>query len=67
MDQHNIVILAYRDSELLLNTFALIEILKENISKLEYTGEFHSRDNETCEFYIDSLRKILMKKLIEIE
>ena len=67
MDQNNIVILANRDSELLLNTFALIEILKDNISRLEYTGDFHSINSLRCDCELNLIRNTIMKKLIETE
>ena len=67
MDQYNKIELNSEDAKLFLNALSTINILQRQIDLLEYTGEFHADDQETCEHMINSLRNILMKKLIELE
>lgn len=64
---HTKIELNSEDSQIFLNALSTIYILEKQIELLEYTGEFHSDDQETCEIMINSLRKIIMKKLIEFE
>jgi hypothetical protein len=66
MDQFNNITLHDEDSKLFLDVIATIYILQKQIDLLEYTGEFHSDDQETCEHLINSLRNIVMKKTIII-
>lgn len=63
MDIHKIIVLANRDSQLLLNTFSLLEIIKENITKLEYTGEFHVTQSLSALDQVNQIRDILSEKL----
>jgi len=67
MDQYTKIELKSKDAKLFLNALSTINILQMEIDLLEYTGEFHSSNHETCEHIINSLRNILMKKLYETE
>jgi hypothetical protein len=64
---HTKIELNSEDSQIFLNALSTIYILEKQIDLLEYTGEYHSEDQNTCEIMINSLRKIIMKKLIEFE
>jgi hypothetical protein len=67
MDLYNKIELHGQDSTLFNNVIIEIHLLQKAIDSLEYTGDFHSNDQETCEQYINSLRNILMKKLYETQ
>ena len=67
MFTYNIKSLNDEDSKVFINALTLLSILKESIYDLEYTGDFHKKDEDGCQVLLNEVYTQLMKKLYETE
>jgi hypothetical protein len=61
---HTIAQISEEEAILLLDIIALIELVKNKINQIEYTGDFNAATEEHCSNLLNTLNAELMKKLI---
>lgn len=55
------------DSKQFLECLQSIYLLQKQIDTMQYTGIYNAQTQENCEHILNSLRNLVMGKIIEIE